>query len=113
MSAEQIYKRNLEWAYSTRYDLSRIHSQAVVDMLNHTADHLMLDAQTLAVGLRTAVAHHEDRGSVRIANAPQRAKFIVEFDLLITNVGKPTMARAFVDVLSFSLRRFRKVDNDQ
>lgn len=87
MSSEQIFKRNLEWAYLVKYDLDRIHSRAVVDMLKNTADELLLDAQTLSIALRTAAAYHEDRGSVLIANAPQRSKFIVEFNLVITNVG--------------------------
>lgn len=87
MSAEQLFKRNLEWAYLVKYDLHRIHLQPVVDMLMNTADHLLLDAQSLSIAARVVAAFHEDRGVVQIANAPQRSKFIVEFNLLITNVG--------------------------
>jgi hypothetical protein len=88
MSAEQLYKRNLGWAYLIKYDLDRTHSRAVVNMLTGTADHLLVDAQTLSIALRTVAAHHEDRGVVLIANAPQRSKFIIEFTLLISNVGR-------------------------
>jgi len=95
MSAEEIFKRNWDWASAIKYDLHQVHSPAVVEMLQNTADQFLIDEQLLFIGLRTLVAHHEDLGHVVIANSPQRARKIVEFALLISNVGKACSALTY------------------
>jgi hypothetical protein len=88
MLAKRLFKRNLDWANSLRYDLNQVHSPKVVEMLHATADQLLLDAQILSVGIRALAAYHEDLGSVFVANERQRSRSIVEFNLLIGNVGQ-------------------------
>lgn len=88
MSAEEIFKRNLDWAYGVTYDLRELHSPEVVDLLNNAADQLFVDTQLLSVGLRAVAAHHEDMGRVVIGNSPHRSRLIVEYCLLIGSVGR-------------------------
>ena len=112
MSTEEIFKRNWDWASAIKYDLHQVHSPAVVEMLQNTADQFLIDEQLLFIGLRTLVAHHEDLGHVVVANSPQRARKIVEFTLLMSNVGEDCSTITYEHFNMFH-SRCRKINADK
>lgn len=87
MHLDKIYSRNIEHAGSIKYDLGRVHSKSVVNIIDNIAVHLMIDSQSLSVALRVVSAFHEDCGQVLMSNVVDRSKQIEDFTLLVTNMG--------------------------
>ena len=86
-SADDLFRRNFQYARSINYDLSKVHSDNVCKMIRTSADSLLLDEQMLSLTLRTTAAFHQDTAKVRIDNDENREKHIVDYTLIITTIG--------------------------
>lgn len=86
-SADDLFHRNFQYARSINYDLSKIHSNDVCNMIQTSADSLLLDEQMLSLTLRATAAFHLDTAKVRIDNDQNREKHIVDYTLIITTIG--------------------------
>lgn len=88
MSADELFRRNFNFARSIAYDLHKVHSDHVCHMIRTNAECLLLDEQMLSLTLRSTAAFHLDKAKVHIDNDANREKHIVDFTLIITSIGK-------------------------
>ncbi len=86
-SADDLFRRNFQHARSINYDLSKVHSNDVCEMICTSANSLLLDEQMLSLTLRATAAFHLDIAKVRIDNDENREKHIVDYTLIITTIG--------------------------
>ena len=86
-SADDLFRRNFQYARSINYDLSKVHFDDVCKMIRTSADSLLLDDQMLSLTLRATAAFHQDTAKVRIDNDENREKHIVDYTLIITTIG--------------------------
>lgn len=87
LSADDLFRRNFQNARSVYYDLSKVHSIDVCEMIRTSADSLLLDEQMLSLTLRATAAFHLDTAKVRVDNDENREKHIVDYTLIITSIG--------------------------
>lgn len=88
LSVDDLFRRNFQHARSVNYDLSKVHSVDVCEMIRTSANSLLLDEQMLSLTLRSTAAFHLDTAKVRIDNDEQREKHVVDYTLIITTIGK-------------------------
>lgn len=86
-SPDDFFRRNFKFARSVDYNLAKIHSSDVCDMIRTSANSLLLDEQMLSLTLKASAAFHTDTSKVRIDNDANREKYIVDYTLIITTIG--------------------------
>lgn len=87
LSPDDLFRRNFQFARSVNYDLHKVHSDDVCEMIRTNAQSLLLDEQMLSLTLRSTASFHLDKARIWIDNDAARERQIVDYTLIITSIG--------------------------